>query len=208
MRWMISLLALAAVAATPATAGTADCARVSLSGQTTLNVATGNIEGTLGGTIGGQPAAVSSSTTILGQEQRGAVAFLATSHAFTFGSVQLRTADNARLVPPDHRRVPRGQQARDRLGAEAASSSASARSTSAAVSRRTGTRFTVTQACRSGDDGGADAWRPRIHRRTIGLDERMTLQALQGCCSRSGGSSPGSSSRLGQAAPGRPRSTA
>ena len=101
MRSMLSLLAVAALAAaaapTPAAAG--DCIRISLAGQTALNPATGAIEGVFTGTADGQPTSVASATTILGQEERGAVLFLTTSHLLTLpDGTQLRTLDNARLV--------------------------------------------------------------------------------------------------------------
>lgn len=102
MRLLLSFAAVAAVAAAttaPAGATTNGCAPVALSGTTTLNVATGTVEGTFTGTIGHQPAVVHSVTTILGGEQRGAVMFLATTHTLTLGAAQLRTSDNARLVP-------------------------------------------------------------------------------------------------------------
>jgi hypothetical protein len=99
------LVLLTAVLSAPATS-VADpgCERISLSGQTQLNFANGLIEGVLTGTADGDPISILSSTTILGQEQRGAVSFLTTSHVFTVLSgehagAQLTTLDNARLVP-------------------------------------------------------------------------------------------------------------
>src|ERR687891_475509 len=107
MRKLIAplLVLVAAVLSAPATSG-ADpgCEQISFSGQTQLNLANGRIEGVLTGTAEGEPISIFSSTAILGQEQRGAVSFLTTSHVFTVlngqhAGVQLTTLDNARLVP-------------------------------------------------------------------------------------------------------------
>jgi hypothetical protein len=98
------LILVAAVLSWPPTS-VADpgCEQLSLSGQTQLNLANGRIEGVLTGTADGEPISIFSSTTILAQEQRGAVSFLTTSHAFTIlngehAGAQLTTLDNARLV--------------------------------------------------------------------------------------------------------------
>ena len=98
------IAATAALSAAPVSVASPNCDRISLSGQTQLNFATGRIEGMLTGTLGGDPISIFSSTQILGQEQRGAVSFITTSHAFTVvggehDGEQLTTLDNARLVP-------------------------------------------------------------------------------------------------------------
>src|SRR5918996_2155854 len=100
----VVIAATAALSAAPVSVASPNCDRISLSGQTQLNFATGRIEGMLTGTLGGDPISIFSSTQILGQEQRGAVSFITTSHAFTVvggehDGEQLTTLDNARLVP-------------------------------------------------------------------------------------------------------------
>jgi hypothetical protein len=106
MRKLIApvLILVAAVLSSPPTS-VADpgCERISLSGQTQLNFANGRIEGVLSGTADGEPISIFSSTAILGQEERGAVSFLTTSHTFTVlngehAGALLTTLDNARLV--------------------------------------------------------------------------------------------------------------
>lgn len=99
----VLILVAAVLSAPPASVADPGCERISLSGQTQLNFATGRIEGVLSGTADGEPISIFSSTAILGQEQRGAVSFLTTSHAFTVlngehAGAQLTTLDNARLV--------------------------------------------------------------------------------------------------------------
>jgi hypothetical protein len=96
--------AAAALSAAPASLASPSCKPISVSGQTQLNFANGRIEGMLTGTLGRDPISISSSTAILAQEQRGAVTFITTTHAFTVvggehDGEQLTTLDNARLVP-------------------------------------------------------------------------------------------------------------
>jgi hypothetical protein len=103
----LSLLAIAtaaalATAAAPGSATAGGCARVSLTGQATLNPATGTVDGTLVGTIDGLPASVMSSTTILGREHQGTILVLRTSHVLTLGDgTRLATVDKARLAPSE-----------------------------------------------------------------------------------------------------------
>lgn len=107
MKKLMTLAALASVAATvlvPPSLAASDCVQTSLTGQAHLIFATGAIEGLLTGTMDGEPASVFSSTTITGQEERGSVLFLTTSHVLTIvdgahAGKRLSTVDNARLVP-------------------------------------------------------------------------------------------------------------